>query len=142
MNWSGGNERSTPSRAFLLLVHLSRTEPVAETAAPAACGAIALAPAAPRTARPPALISAPRVVPTPSAAAALESWSDIVTSGGGVPREARSTRFSVARRSHNAQAFAMRTISGNVRRSQDALVGPRTAAARRDRSLLIRGPAR
>ena len=27
MNWSGGNVRSTPSRAFLLLVHLSRIEP-------------------------------------------------------------------------------------------------------------------
>src|SRR5439155_93059 len=80
MNCSGGKVRSTPSFAFLVLVLLSRIElAVALRPAPAALPAKAPAPDAPITARPPALISAPRVV-RPFETAFVSS-SDIVSSG-------------------------------------------------------------
>src|SRR5215212_11328298 len=77
MNWSGGNDRSTPSFAFLLLVHLSRIEPSAVVAAIAGAAPVTSAPApAPRIA---ALSRSPRVVPAFGRAVSL---SGISTSGG------------------------------------------------------------
>src|SRR6478735_8648188 len=109
MNWSGGNVRSTPSRAFLLLVHLSRIEPFAVVAVLTVLAAdapfdSARAPAVPIAAIPPARSSPLRVVlaSSPPSSAGPFTCSDIahlrVEAG---PDSARC--------SQNAHTIAMRT---------------------------------